>query len=75
MPFVSFVVNQNRLTKSHVEIDAETVIEKLRRFGDALSALDFIAQPTPHTCSSSPLPPDLAGKSKQKSIGTLNHVD
>lgn len=32
MPIVSFVVNQNRLTKSHVEIDAETVNPKAVAF-------------------------------------------
>lgn len=32
MPIVSFVVNQNRLTKSHVEIDAEAVNPKVVAF-------------------------------------------
>jgi hypothetical protein len=34
MPIVSFVVNQNRLTKSHIEIDAKTVSAKAIAFVD-----------------------------------------
>jgi len=35
MPIVSFVVNQNRLAKMHVEIDVETLNETALAFVDA----------------------------------------
>ncbi|MQG92602.1 hypothetical protein [Pseudomonas sp. MN1F] len=52
MPIVSFVVNQNRLTKSHVEIDAVAVNPKVVAFV-AEFAMVFEIKPHPGAADAS----------------------